>query len=193
MPLDPRQVKALFNAALDLPHADDRPAFLDRECGDYKELRQRLDDLLAAYDQPAGALRAPARGRRRANDRSGWRPDPNGGPGETAHESAARLGSGSQLPAGDADTGGAHRQRDRRPVQAPRGDRRRGHGERLPGRAVATGQTAGRAQADQGGNGFHDRPRPVRVRAASPGIDGPPEHRQGTRCRHNRDRAARSS
>ena len=59
MPLGPRQVKALFNAALDLHYPADRPAFLDRECGDEKELRQRLVDLLAANDQPAGALEHP--------------------------------------------------------------------------------------------------------------------------------------
>ncbi len=59
MPLDPRRVKVLFNAALDLPDPADRPALLDRECGDDRDLRQRLDDLLAAYDQPAGALEQP--------------------------------------------------------------------------------------------------------------------------------------
>jgi len=59
MSLDPRRVKALFNAALDLPDPAGRPAFLDRECGDDRELRQRLGDLLAAYDQPAGALDRP--------------------------------------------------------------------------------------------------------------------------------------
>ncbi len=69
MPLDPIRVKALFNAALDLADPVDRSAFLDRECGDARELRQRLGDLLAAYDQPAVALeRAPWR-ERRANDR----------------------------------------------------------------------------------------------------------------------------
>jgi hypothetical protein len=59
MPLGPRQVKALFNAAVDLPDPADRPAFLDRECGDDRELRQRLDDLLAAYEQPADVLERP--------------------------------------------------------------------------------------------------------------------------------------
>ena len=59
MPLDPRRVKALFNAALDLPDPADRPAFLDRESGDDRELRQRLGDLLAAYEQPADALERP--------------------------------------------------------------------------------------------------------------------------------------
>ncbi len=58
MPADPRRVKELFVAALDLdPHG--RAAFLDRECGDDAELRQRLDALLAAHDHPESALERP--------------------------------------------------------------------------------------------------------------------------------------
>src|SRR4051812_39755665 len=59
MALDPRRVKALFHAALDLPDPADRPGFLDRECGDDPELRHRLEELLAAHDQPASALERP--------------------------------------------------------------------------------------------------------------------------------------
>ena len=63
MPLDPRRVKALFQAALDLPDPAGRPAFLDRECGGDDELRRRLDELLAAHDHPAGRAGAAPRGR----------------------------------------------------------------------------------------------------------------------------------
>jgi eukaryotic-like serine/threonine-protein kinase len=59
MPVDPRRVKALFNAALDLADPADRTAFLDRACDDDRELRQRLGDLLAAYEQPAEAVEHP--------------------------------------------------------------------------------------------------------------------------------------
>jgi serine/threonine protein kinase/lipopolysaccharide biosynthesis regulator YciM len=59
MPLDPSRVKALFHAALDLPDPSDRSAFLDRECGDDRELRHRLEELLAAHDRPASALERP--------------------------------------------------------------------------------------------------------------------------------------
>jgi serine/threonine protein kinase len=59
MVLDPRRVKALFNAALDLPNPAGRTAFLERECHDDPELRARLEELLAAYDQPASALERP--------------------------------------------------------------------------------------------------------------------------------------
>src|SRR5262245_61012049 len=59
MALDPRRVKALFNAALDLPDPADRPAFLGRECGSDLEFPQRREERLAAYDQPASALERP--------------------------------------------------------------------------------------------------------------------------------------
>src|SRR5262249_8051680 len=48
--------KALFRAALDLPDPTQRSALLDRECGDDRGLRQRLEELLAAQDQPASTL-----------------------------------------------------------------------------------------------------------------------------------------
>jgi serine/threonine protein kinase/Flp pilus assembly protein TadD len=59
MPADPRRVKDLFVAALELPDAAARRAFLDRECGDDADLRQRLDALLAAHDDPNSALNQP--------------------------------------------------------------------------------------------------------------------------------------
>ena len=58
MPADPRRVKELFAAALDLPAPTDRAAFLDRECGD-PDLRLRLDALLRAHDHPESALDRP--------------------------------------------------------------------------------------------------------------------------------------
>ena len=56
MHIDPQRMKALFNSTVDLRDPADRPAFLDRECGDNPELRRRLDELLAAYDGPASAV-----------------------------------------------------------------------------------------------------------------------------------------
>ena len=46
----------IFDTARDLPAPTERSAYLDRECGEDKELRQRLDELLAAHDQPASEL-----------------------------------------------------------------------------------------------------------------------------------------
>ncbi len=59
MPVDPRRVKELFNAAVELPAPRDRTAFLDRECRGERELRVRLDELLAAFDRPASELEQP--------------------------------------------------------------------------------------------------------------------------------------
>src|SRR5438067_1816171 len=59
MAVDPRRVKELFVAALDLPAPQARQAFLDQECGADAELRQRLDVLLKAHDEPASALNQP--------------------------------------------------------------------------------------------------------------------------------------
>jgi serine/threonine-protein kinase len=59
MATDPERVKALFLAAIERSDPDDRRAFLDAEAGGDPELRDRLDVLLAAYDQPPGALDRP--------------------------------------------------------------------------------------------------------------------------------------
>ena len=61
MPVDPRCVKELFNAALDLPQAADRAAFLDRECAGDRELRLRLDVLIAATMCRQASSNAPSR------------------------------------------------------------------------------------------------------------------------------------
>ena len=80
--------------------------------------------------------------------------------------------------------------RGHRPVHAVAADRRGGHGRRLDGRADAPGAPQGRAEDHQAGNGQPPGDRPVRGGAASPGDDGPPEHRQGPRRRHDRGRPA---
>src|SRR5262245_25913049 len=59
MPADPRRVKELFAAAVDLPDVEARQALLDRECANDPDLRQRLGALLLANDEPASALEKP--------------------------------------------------------------------------------------------------------------------------------------
>jgi serine/threonine protein kinase len=59
MAADPRRVKELLGAALDLADEPARRAFLERECGGDKELRQRLQALLLAHDRPQPALDKP--------------------------------------------------------------------------------------------------------------------------------------
>src|SRR5215468_1694800 len=59
MAADPRRIKDLFVAALEQPDPAARRAFLDRECTGDAELRQRLDVLLRAHDEPASVLNRP--------------------------------------------------------------------------------------------------------------------------------------
>jgi tetratricopeptide (TPR) repeat protein len=59
MPADPRRVKDLFVAALELTDDAARAAFLDRECAGDADLRRRLDALLRAHDEPQPALDRP--------------------------------------------------------------------------------------------------------------------------------------
>jgi serine/threonine protein kinase len=59
MPADPRRIKELFAAAIDLPDAPARQALLNRECTDDADLRHRLEALLRAHDQPQPALDQP--------------------------------------------------------------------------------------------------------------------------------------
>jgi serine/threonine protein kinase/tetratricopeptide (TPR) repeat protein len=57
MPAEPMQVKALFLAAAALQPAQ-RAAFLEQACGTDAELRQRIEQLLSAHDEP-GSQPAP--------------------------------------------------------------------------------------------------------------------------------------
>src|SRR6516162_9948883 len=59
MASDARRVKELFVAALDFNEPQARAAFLERECTGDAELRQRVDMLLQAHDQPFAALDQP--------------------------------------------------------------------------------------------------------------------------------------
>jgi serine/threonine protein kinase/lipopolysaccharide biosynthesis regulator YciM len=59
MAIDPERVKALFLAAIERDDPAERRAFLDAEASGDGELRDRLDALLAAYDQPPAALDRP--------------------------------------------------------------------------------------------------------------------------------------
>src|SRR5262245_42206781 len=59
MAADPRSVKELFAAALELPDAQARRGFLDGACGGDAALRRRLDVLLEAHDAPASVLERP--------------------------------------------------------------------------------------------------------------------------------------
>ena len=53
--MNPNREELLFQLALTKPAAD-RAAWLDRECGADQALRQRLEALLAAHEQPETVL-----------------------------------------------------------------------------------------------------------------------------------------
>jgi DNA-binding SARP family transcriptional activator len=59
MPADPKRVKELFGAAIELNDPAERLSFLERECGDDAELRRQLGRLLQAHERPASALERP--------------------------------------------------------------------------------------------------------------------------------------
>jgi hypothetical protein len=59
MAIDPRRVKELFVALLDLRDRQARQAFLERECAGDADLRQRLEALLKAHENPATVLDRP--------------------------------------------------------------------------------------------------------------------------------------
>src|SRR5262249_2473784 len=59
MAADPRRVKELFVAALDLPDVHARQAFLDRACAREAGLRRGLGGLLRAHGGPASVLSQP--------------------------------------------------------------------------------------------------------------------------------------
>ena len=53
--MNPNREEALFALAL-TKLSTERATWLDQECGDNQALRQRLDALLAAHEQPDAAL-----------------------------------------------------------------------------------------------------------------------------------------
>jgi Leucine-rich repeat (LRR) protein len=54
MRADPKQIKAIFLAAVEKATPEARAAFLDEACGGDAELRRRTDELLRAHDGPGG-------------------------------------------------------------------------------------------------------------------------------------------
>ena len=60
MPSPQEREEALFRAAVELPPGVARRAFLDQACAGDASLRQRLETLLAAHDEPEGSLATAA-------------------------------------------------------------------------------------------------------------------------------------
>jgi hypothetical protein len=53
MPADPKQIKAIFLAAVETATPEALAAFLDEACGGDAELRRRTDELAAATWKPS--------------------------------------------------------------------------------------------------------------------------------------------
>src|SRR5215471_7150809 len=60
MSIDPKRVQAVFLAAVARPTTAERAAYLDEVCGQEVELRQRVELLLRAHDDPGSFLGMPA-------------------------------------------------------------------------------------------------------------------------------------
>src|SRR5262245_65211099 len=61
MQAEPKDVKALFLAAAENAVPGERAAFLDAACAGDAALRQRVEELLRAHDEPADPLERLAR------------------------------------------------------------------------------------------------------------------------------------
>src|SRR5262245_43915550 len=62
MAIDPKRVQAVFLAAVEQPTPLARAAYLDEACATDGELRQRVEVLLRAHDDPRSFLEQPALG-----------------------------------------------------------------------------------------------------------------------------------
>src|SRR5262245_42621488 len=60
MSIDPKRVQAVFLGAIAQHTAADRAAYLDEVCGQEVGLRQRVELLLRAHDDPGSFLGMPA-------------------------------------------------------------------------------------------------------------------------------------
>ncbi len=187
MATDPARVKALFLAAIERADPADRRAFLDAEAGDDAELRNRLDALLAAYDQPAGALDRPLAADPEAADKvnatGSVSPPPPGTPPDDSRTVSRTDDDGPSV----IDTIIAGRYKIRQEIGEG------GMGTVYFAEQIRPVKPPGGAQADQAGDGLAQRAGPLRVGAAGPGPDGSPQYRQRLRRRHDRRWTARSS
>ncbi len=185
MAIDPGRVKSLFQAAIERNDPVERGAFLDREAGGDAALRGRLDALLAAYDEPPGALDRPL-----GDDL----PTIAAGPDEARDPPPSSLGQApteaeADGPNRDHRGGGASTPTDQ--VIAGRYRLRQLIGEGGMGSVYLAEQIQPvrrrvALKLIRAGDGLAPGPGPVRVRAAGAGDHGPPEHRPGARRRDDR-------
>ena len=58
----PKQVKAIFDRALEITSSEERNAFLDQGCAEDAQLRSQVEELLKAYEQAGSFLESPPAG-----------------------------------------------------------------------------------------------------------------------------------
>ena len=155
----------LFIATLQIDDPAERAAYLDKGCGGDAELRQRVEALLAAFGQAGSFLQQPAAAPSATAEGTPVGPSQQNAPAE---ELGTVIGPYKLL------------------QQIGEG----GMGTVFMAEQNRAGPAQGRPQDHQAGHGHAAGDRPLRGRAAGPGPDGPPQHRQGARRRHHRSRPA---
>ena len=189
MPSDPRRVRAVFNAANDIADEAERLAFLDRECGDDRELRISVDELLAVMNRSAGSQRRPLAASTEMTALVHEEPEPKAAAPEPS-VATEKTASFQPEHAALAPLIGS--------VIAGRYKLRQEIGEGGMGSVYLAEQTQPvkrqvALKLIKAGHGLEDGPRPVRVGAAGPGADGPPATSPGCSTPARPTAAGRSS
>ena len=169
-------LESIFAQALETTDPAERRAYLDRACGTDADIRQRVEQLLDGVRhcrQFSWPRRRVRRSRRpvppqapRANPADRHPPSRTRGP--SVEGPGELIGPYKLLQEiGEGGMGVVYMAEQEKPVR-----------RKVALKIIKPGMDT--EQVD----------RPVRGRAAGPGLDGPPEHRQGARCRHDRHRPA---
>ncbi len=128
--------RTIFLDALEKTDPAERAAFLEQACGENALLRQRVEQLIKAFDEAGSFMAAPP----------GQELAPIGPAQTNANGSPPSFSVPRPVVEGPGD-------RDRA-LQTARENRRRRHGRRLHGRAGGAGPPQGRAQDHQAGDGL---------------------------------------
>ena len=160
--------QAIFEAARKLDSAEAREACLQRMCGGDAELTRQVTALLRAYDPSDSFLESPPFGLDPAPTDRSTHPPPWAAYREARAPGSAPTSCWNR--SAKAALGVVYMAEQTEPVR-----------RKVALKIIKPGMDT------QGGD------RPLRGRAAGPGHDGPPEHRQGARRREPPSRAGPTS
>jgi hypothetical protein len=95
-PMEPANTSeaAIFEAALNCATLQERAAYLDKTCAGRPELRERIEELLAAHDQAAGFLENPQAGAARPTVRLNLPPEEQPGERIGRYKLLQKIGEG---------------------------------------------------------------------------------------------------